>query len=179
MSPEKKEAISLAGMISIAFAVVLSFDHLVFNKVPIILLLWALVGGLVIGHQEIRSFWINYKLAIFPSLILCIAPPIAASFRALLAVAADVTPDVQSFLGYSIFNPGWLQQKPFLVLAVVICTYLITSVILAVASIASGLLLRYLSSAYTAGPAAFERVEKIAKRVVSILTILGIFALLT
>jgi len=44
---------------------------------------------------------------------------------------------------------------------------------------ASGLLLRYLSSAYSAGPAAFGRIEKIAKRKISILTILGIFVLLT
>ncbi|WP_157890278.1 hypothetical protein [Marinobacterium aestuarii] len=179
MSSEKKEAISLASIMSIAFAVVLSFDTLVFNKVPIILMLWGLVAGLVIGHQEVRSFWVNYKLAILPSLILCISPPIAALFRALLAVAAGVVPNVQSFFGYSIFNPGWLQYKPFLVLAVVVCAYIITSIILTVGSMASGLLLRYLSSAYAAGPAAFERVEKIAKRVISILTILGIFALLS
>ena len=178
MSPEKVEAVALASVISLAFAILLSTTSLIFDKVPIVLLVWALIAGTILGHQEVRKFLVSFKLAIVPAAVLCLAPTAMALLRALLAAAANVVPDVQNFLGYSIFNPAWWRVKPLMVMAVLVVSFTVSSLLLTLCSLAGGRILSHLSTAYSAGPAAFERVEKIIKRILAILSVAGVYALL-
>ena len=175
MSPDKTESIALASVISFAFAILLGTTTLIFNKLPLVMLLWGVMAGMVLGHQEVKRIHAILKLAIIPSAVLCLAPTIMALLRALLAAAAGVMPDVQNFMGYSIFNPGWWHSKPGTVSAVLLVSFVVSTVILTGCSLASGRIQAHLSTAYAAGPEAFERVEKILKRVLAIGSVVGVY----
>jgi len=175
MSPEKIESIALASVISLAFAILLSMTTLIFNKLPLVMLLWGMVAGMVLGHREVKRIYVILKLAIIPSAVLCLAPTVMALLRALLAETAGVIPDVQNFMGYSIFNPGWWHSKPGAVSVVLLVSFIVSTGILTICSLSSGRIQSHLSTAYSPGPAAFERVEKILKRVLAIGSVIGVY----
>lgn len=175
MSPEKVEAIALASLVSLAFAVPLSSSALIFDRASIVLLLWGVIGGLILSHSEIRRVRFSAYLAIIPAAVLCLAPTTMAVLRSLLAAASGVVPDRQNFLGYSVFNPQWWLVNPMRVSLVLAVLFLVCVALLTLCCVAGGRVLIHLEAAYRAGPEAFERVEKIAKRVIAVLALVGAY----
>lgn len=173
----KVESIALAAVISLAFAIQLSARNLGFDTVVIVLFVWAVICGIVLGQKGVRRPGLGLKLAVVPAVVLCVAPFFAALFRALLAVAAGTVPNVQHFFGYSLFDPGWWVSKPLTMTSVLGVAIILCWVLLTLCTLAGGLILAHLSTAYAAGPQAFARVEGIVKRLLAIASVLGVFLL--